>query len=72
LSQGCSIPNINAFWPVVHENILDKPRFPILALIGPQKWSSSCIYKSESPFPDASNSYQLWLKPLSSFGEEFV
>jgi len=49
------MPNINAFWPVVHEKKIfkDLSKFPIFCpLNGPLRGQPLDLNKSESPFPE--------------------
>jgi len=64
LPQVCSMPNIKAFQPVVHEKKMfeDLTKFSLFCpLLGPK--GGQPLYLNKSEFPYAKHvSYQVWLK----------
>jgi len=55
LPQGCSMPNIKAFRPVVHEKKIfeDLTKFSLFwPLLGPKRRQLLYLNKSESPSPN--------------------
>jgi len=64
LPQGCYMPNINAFRPVVHEKKIfeDLSKFSLFCpLLGSKMGQPLYLNKSESPSPKHV-SCQVWLK----------